>query len=92
MSARAPAKPSTVKWFRRLPPEYYLTATEMENPVDRNTFLQYFDDNHYIIYTHLTWPSQMHDTLLIKGVNIFAIARVLTLLINKFSCICEGQP
>ena len=75
MSAWAPATPSTVKWFRRLPPEYYLTATEMENPVDRNTFLQYFD-----------------DSLLINGVNIFAIARVLTLLINKFSCICEGQP
>ena len=33
-SAGATAKPSTVKWFHLLPPEYYSTATEMENSVD----------------------------------------------------------
>ena len=37
------------------------------------------------------WPSQMHSNLLISGVKILAIVRVLTLLINKFSYICEGQ-
>ena len=31
-------KPSPVRWFCRLPSEYYLTATETENPVDWNTF------------------------------------------------------
>ena len=33
----------------------------------------------------------MHSNLLISGIKTFAIACVLTLLINKFSCICEGQ-
>ena len=50
-SARATAKPSMIKWFHLVPPEYYLTATEMENSVDYNTFCRYFDDNHYIIHT-----------------------------------------
>ena len=33
-SARATAKPSTIKWSHRVPPEYYLTATEMGNSAD----------------------------------------------------------
>ena len=33
-SASATAKPSTMKWFHLVPPEYYLTATEMENSAD----------------------------------------------------------
>ena len=42
------------------------------------------DDNHCIIHTHHAWPSQMHSNLLISGVKTRA-------LINKFSCISEGQ-
>ena len=57
----------------------------------KNTFFWYFDDNHYIIHTHHAWLSQMHSNLLISGVKTLTIARVLTLLITKFSCICEGQ-
>ena len=89
-SARATAKPSTIKWFHIVQPESYLTATEMKNSAE-NTFFRYFDDNHYIIHTRHAWPSQMHSNLLISGVQTLATARVLTLLINKFSCICEGQ-
>ena len=37
-SARATAKPSTIKWFHLVPPEYYLTTTERENSADQNTF------------------------------------------------------
>ena len=59
-SARATAKQSTIKWFHLIPPEYYLTATEMENSADLNTFFRCFDDNHYIIHTQHAWPSQMH--------------------------------
>ena len=33
-SARTTAKPSTIKWFHLVPPEYYLTATERENSAD----------------------------------------------------------
>ena len=33
-SAGATAKPSTIRWVHLVPPEYYLTATEMENSVD----------------------------------------------------------
>ena len=33
-SARAKAKPSTMKWLHVVPPEYYLTATLMENWAD----------------------------------------------------------
>ena len=43
------------------------------------------------MHTQHAWPSQMHVNLLISGVKTLAIARVLTLLINKFSCICEDQ-
>ena len=33
-STRATAKPSTIEWFHLVKPEFYLTATEMENSVD----------------------------------------------------------
>ena len=38
VSARGTAKSSTTKWFLQLPPEYNLTATIIENSVDKNTF------------------------------------------------------
>ena len=69
VSARATAKQSMIKWFHLVPPEYYLTATEMENPADENKFFRYFVDNHYVIHTHHTWPSQMHSNLLISSVK-----------------------
>ena len=34
VSAKTTAKPSKIKLFHRLPPAYYLNATELENPVD----------------------------------------------------------
>ena len=80
-SARATTKPCMIKWFHLVPPEYYLATT----------LFRYFDDNHYIKHTHHVWPSQMHSNVLISGVRTLAIARILTLLINKLSCICEGQ-
>ena len=42
VSARATAKPSMVQWFHRLPPEYYLTSTEIENLVDLNALCSIF--------------------------------------------------
>ena len=44
----------------------------------------------FLIWTHHDWPSQMHANLLISRVKTRAIASVLTPLINKFECICEG--
>ena len=82
-SARATAKPSTIKWF-------YQRRKWKIWPIKIRS-LRYFGDNHYLIHTHHAWPSQMHSNLLISGIKTLAIARVLTLLINKFSCICEGQ-
>ena len=75
--ARATAKPSTIKWIHLVPPEYYLTATEMENSVDWNMLFRYFDDNYYIKHTYHAWPSQMHENLLISRVKTRAIASPL---------------
>ena len=82
-SARATAKPCMIKWFHLGSPEYYLTATEMENSADLNAFF----DILIIIIIYYT-PHQMHSDLLISGVK--TLGRVITLLINTFSCICEG--
>ena len=88
VSAGATAKLSMAIWFHRLPPEYYLTATEMR--LIKIPFLIFWW-KHYMIYAHHTWSSQMHDNLLISCVKLLNIARVLTRLINKFSCIRDGQ-
>ena len=45
VSVEVTAKPSTVKWFCWLPPEYYLTTTEWKIRQLKYVFL-YFDDNH----------------------------------------------
>ena len=45
----------------------------------------------HIIRTHHDWPSQMHSNVLISRVKTRAIASVMTPLINKFECICEGH-
>ena len=45
----------------------------------------------FYIRTHHDWPTQMHENLLISRVKTRAIASVLTPLINKFECICEGH-
>ena len=88
VSARAAAKPSPVKWFHLVPPEYYLTATEKENADDWNTFVY----NLMIIIIYCTpithGPHKFTQILVISAVNI---DRGLTLLINKISYICEGQ-
>ena len=89
-SARSTAKPRTMKSFHLVPPEYYLTATEMENFANENTFFRHFDDNHYIIHTHHAWPSQMHLNLLISGVKTLTIARVLTA--NQQICLHLWRP
>ena len=43
------------------------------------------------IRTHHDWPSQMHENLLISRAKTRAIVSVLTPLINKIECICEGH-
>ena len=43
------------------------------------------------IQAHHDYPSQMYENLLIYRVKRLAIASVLTPLINKFECICEGH-
>ena len=91
VSPRGTTQPSTAKWFLHLPTDYNLTATVMDNSVDHNMGSQCFGDNHYIIHTNHPWPWQMQSRLLIGGVKTLAIIRVLTLLINKLSCICEGR-
>ena len=48
-------------------------------------------DNLYMIHTNRAWPSQMHSNELINAVKTCDIAHVLALLVNKLSCICEGQ-
>ena len=88
--ARATAKPSMIKWFHLVPPEYFCKRRIWKIWPIKIRFFRYFDDNHYIIHTYHAWPSQMHSNLWISGVKTLAIARVLR-LINKFSCICEGQ-
>ena len=44
----------------------------------------YFDENQYIIYAHNAWSAQTHEHS-ISCVKTLTLARVLTLLINKFS-------
>ena len=70
VSARETAKASTVRWFYRLPPEYCLTATELGNLVDWNACFSYFENNHLILHTDHTWPSQMLSIVFWKKKNV----------------------
>ena len=57
-------------------------------------FFQGFIDNHDIIHTHHAWPSQVYSkllNLLISLVKTLVIASGLSLLLDKFSYICEGR-
>ena len=86
VSAEAIPKPSTVEWFCRLPSQYHMTATKMAN-----TFLLIFQ--RWLLYNE----HQSHPTLInvLKFVDYWRhnirYRSCLTLLINRVSCICEGQ-
>ena len=79
-----------VRWGKKQPFVFFSLATRATDRL-KDDFLTFLWQSFYHDITSHRLTSQKHPNLFIRAIKTFAFACVLTMLIQKIPCICEGQ-